>query len=100
MIKKLGPDYQSFLNLCGQIHEPTDIAYQVFGLIRQYSKSIVQSAIRETLNSKSVHLRSLIQRLQPNDTSSSHTDPIFPRNSELLRFDYKRRPLSVYEPKL
>ncbi len=76
-------------------HNPLDIAYDLFRLLRHVSKAMLLSAVREANRigtSKIRYVQSLLQVPPPHPPN-----PVFPQESKLLDIDYERRSLKDYD---
>ncbi len=76
-------------------HNPWDIAYEFFKLLKHDSKAMLLSAVREANRIGTFNIRyvqSLLQLPQPQSPN-----PVFPQESKLLDIDYERRNLKDYD---
>jgi transposase len=72
-----------------------EVAYQLFKLLTQSSKSIFLSAVREAISVKSYKIRYLQSLLCPHQAQSVH--PVHPQNPHLLSLTYEGRSLHDYD---
>ena len=96
LMDQMDPALHHFLHETEQEgHNPLDIAYDFFKLLKHVSKAMLLSAIREANRIGTFKLRyvqSLLQVPQPQPPN-----PVFPQESKLLDIDYERRNLKDYD---
>jgi hypothetical protein len=96
LMDQMDPALHHFLHEAGQEgHNPLDIAYNFFKLLKHVSKTMLLSALREanrTGTFKVRYVQSLLQVSQPQPPN-----PVFPQQSKLLDIDYERRNLKDYD---
>ena len=93
---QMDPALHHFLQEAGQEdHNPLDIAYDFFKLLKQVSKAMLLSTVREANRIgtfKIRYIQGLLQAPQPQPPN-----PVFPQESKLLDIDYERRNLKDYD---
>ena len=96
LMDQMDPALHRFLQEAGQEgHNPLDIAYELFKLLKHLSKAVILSAVREANRIGTFKIRyvqSLLQVPQPQPPN-----PVFPQESKLLDIDYERRNLKDYD---
>jgi transposase len=96
LINQMDPALHHFLQEAAQEgHNPLEIAYVLFKLLKHVSKAMVLSAVREANRIGTFKIRyvqSLLQAPQPQPPN-----PVFPQQSKLLDIDYERRNLKDYD---
>jgi len=96
LMDQMDPALHHFLQEAGQEdHNPLDIAYEFFKLLKHVSKAMLLSAIREANRIgtfKIRYIQGLLQAPQPQPSN-----PVFPQESRLLEIDYERRNLKDYD---
>lgn len=95
VIKNMDTVVESFLEqnwIAGE--DPYQTAYVLFKLLREHSRGLLLSLIREAIQKKACRLKFLLSHLNPSETPS---DSVFPKNASLLAIDYQRRPLEDYD---
>lgn len=73
--------------------DPYQSAYVLFKLLREHSRGMLLSLIREAIKNKKSKLNFVMSKLHREELS----DPVSPQNVSLLTLDYQRRPLEDYE---
>jgi len=96
LIHQMDPALRHFLQEAEQEgHNPLEIAYEFFKLLKQVSKAMVLSATREANRMKifkTRYVQSLLQVVQPHPRK-----PLYPQETKLLEIDYERRNLKDYD---
>jgi transposase len=96
LMDQMDPALHHFLQEAGQEdHNPLDIAYEFFKLLKHVSKTMLLSAVREANRIgtfKIRYIQGLLQVPQPQPSN-----PVFPQESRLLDIDYERRNLKDYD---
>jgi hypothetical protein len=96
LMDQMDPALHHFLQETGQEgHNPLDIAYVLFRLLKYVSKAMLLSAVREANRIGTFKIRyvqSLLQVPQPQPPN-----PVFPQETKLLEIDYERRNLKDYD---
>jgi len=96
LMDQMDPALHHFLQEAGQEdHNPLDIAYEFFKLLKHVSKAMLLSAVREANRIgtfKIRYIQGLLQVPQPQPSN-----PVFPQESRLLDIDYERRNLKDYD---
>jgi len=96
LMDQMDPALHHFLHEAGQEgHNPLEIAYDFFKLLKHVSKTMLLSALREANRIgtfKVRYVQSLLQVSQPQSPN-----PVFPQQSKLLDIDYERRNLKDYD---
>jgi len=96
LITNMDPVFGHFIDNQENDAQRMDAAYQLFGLLKTHSRSMLISAVRElnTLSCfKTKALRSLLQLPEP----KGH-EPLWPQNQNLLNLTYEERNLNDYDP--
>ena len=96
LMDQMDPALHHFLQEAEQEgHNPLDIAYGFFKLLKHVSKTMLLSAVREANRIGTFKIRyvqGLLQAPQPQPPN-----PVFPQESKLLDIDYERRNLKDYD---
>ena len=96
LIGAMDPAFQNFLNAHQDESEKLQAAYELFKLLKIYSRVILISAVNElngTGTFKIKALRSLLNLPNPKEG-----DPLWPTNPQLLNLTYEPRSLKDYDP--
>lgn len=96
VIRGLHPDVSEFLSknqACGE--DPQKTAYQIFKLLKQFSRGMLLSIVSECLMRKSPRLKTLLSYLHIQQAEDNHA--VCPQNPDLLNITYKARALEEYE---
>lgn len=96
VIRGLHPDVSEFLSknqACGE--DPKNTAYQIFKLLKQFSRGMILSIVSECLLRKSPRLKTFLSYLHIQQTEEN--DSVCPKNPDLLNITYKARALEEYE---
>ncbi len=96
LIKAMDPAFNHFLINQDNDTLRMDSAYQLFLLLKTYSRAILTSAVRE-LNSMSCFKIKALKSLL-NLPESADPDAVWPQNSQLLNLKYNERKLNEYDP--
>jgi hypothetical protein len=96
LMDQMDPALHHFLQEAQQEgHNPLDIAYEFFKLLKHVSKAMLLSAVRQATRIGTFKIRyvqSLLQVPQPQPPN-----PVYPQESKLLDIDYERRNLKDYD---
>ena len=96
LIDQMDPALHHFLQEGQQeAQDPLAMAYDLFKLLRQVSKAMLLSAVREANRIKifkTRYVQSLLQVVQPQPPN-----PLYPQETRLLEIDYERRNLKDYD---
>jgi len=96
LMDQMDPTLQQFLQEGQQEgQDPMVAAYDLFKLLKQVSKAMLLSAVREANRMKifkTRYVQSLLQVLQP-----LPPNPLYPQEPRLLEIDYERRNLKDYD---
>lgn len=96
LIDQMDPALHHFLHEAQQEgHNPLEIAYEFFKLLKHVSKAMLLSAVQEANRIGTFKIRyvqSLLQLPQPQPPN-----PVFPQETKLLAIDYERRNLKDYD---
>jgi len=96
LIDQIDPALHLFLQQGQQeAQDPMAMAYDLFKLLRQVSKAMLLSAVREANRMKvfkTRYVQSLLQVTQPQPPN-----PLYPQETRLLEIDYQRRNLKEYD---
>ncbi len=94
VIQNMDPILKTFLEANGQAGEdPYQTAYLFFKLLREHSRGILMSLVREAIQHRCCRMKWILSRLNPGTPS----DPVSPQNASLLAIDYQPRPLEDYD---
>lgn len=96
LISAMDPEFNLFLVNQDDDARRVEAAYQLFLLLKNHSRGMLISAVRE-LNGLSCFkikaLRSLLQLPEPKEH-----EPLWPQNQKLLNLTYQERSLNDYDP--
>jgi len=96
LIDQMDPALHLFLQQGQQeAQDPWAMAYDLFRLLKQVSKAMLLSAVREANRMKvfkTRYVQSLLQVVQPQPPN-----PLYPQETQLLEIDYERRNLKDYD---
>ncbi len=96
LIDQMDPALHLFLQQGQQeAQDPWAMAYDLFRLLRQVSKAMLLSAVREANRMKvfkTRYVQSLLQVVHPQPPN-----PLYPQETRLLEIDYERRNLKDYD---
>jgi transposase len=96
LMDQMDPALHQFLQEAQQeAQDPLAMAYDLFKLLRQVSKAMLLSAVREANRMKVVktrYVQTLLQVVQPQPPN-----PLYPQETRLLEIDYERRNLKDYD---
>lgn len=95
LISRLDEEFNHFL-----VHQEDDLlrnqaAYQLFILLKTYSKAILVSAVRQLNSMRCFKVKALLSLL--NLPQSKDSDPLWPQNKDLLNLNYEERKLTDYD---
>lgn len=95
LIVGMDPIAKTFLEANERAGEdPYQTAYVLFKLLRDFSRGMILSLVREAIAVKSCRVKFLVSRLQAPEAEAQRVSP---QNSFLLALDYQRRPLEDYD---
>jgi transposase len=96
LMDQMDPALHQFLQEAQQeTQDPMAMAYDLFKLLKQVSKAMLLSAVREANRLKvfkTRYVQSLLQVAQPQPPN-----PLYPQETRLLEIDYERRNLKDYD---
>jgi transposase len=96
LIDQMDPALHLFLQQGHQeAQDPWAMAYDLFRLLKQVSKAMLLSAVREANRMKvfkTRYVQNLLQVVQPQPPN-----PLYPQETRLLEIDYERRNLKDYD---
>ena len=96
LMDQMDPTLHHFLQEGQQeAQDPLAMAYDLFKLLRQVSKAMLLSAVREANRMKifkTRYVQSLLQVVHPQPPN-----PLYPQETRLLEIDYERRNLKDYD---
>jgi transposase len=96
LMDQMDPSLHHFLQEAQQeAQDPMVMAYVLFKLLKQISKTMLLSAVREANRMKifkTRYVQSLLQVAQPQPPN-----PLYPQETRLLEIDYERRNLKDYD---
>lgn len=75
--------------------EPVSVAYDLFTLIKQVSKGMLLSSVREANQSGICRIKHLVHLL--NLPHKAKDNPVYPQDGRLLNISYQERDLSEYD---
>ena len=97
VIKNMDPEMEKFLEQNTHAGEdPYQSAYVFFTLLKEHSRGLLLSLVREAVEQKCCRMKWILSRL---NLSSTQTEAVSPQNAALLAIDYKPRPLEDYDVK-
>lgn len=95
VIQNMDPVIERFLEQNRLIGEdPHQTAHSLFKLLREHSRGLLLSLVREALASKTCNLRFILSYLGLPEIKA---DPVSPQNLNLLTLDYQPRSLEDYD---
>ncbi len=95
VISNMDPVVKMFLENNREAGEdPHQTAYAIFRLLRNHSRGLLLSLIREAMSQKACRLKFVLSRLNAPEAAA---DPVSPQNASLLTLDYQPRPLEDYD---
>lgn len=95
VIKNMDPVVAAFLEQNAQAGEdPYRSAYIFFKLLKEQSRGLLLSLVREALQKRCCRMKWVLSRLSLTEPSA---DPVSPQNATLLALDYRPRPLEDYD---
>lgn len=95
VIKNMDPILASFLEqnqIAGE--DPYQSAHTFFKLLKNHSRGLLLSLVREALTGKTCKMKFILSHL---GTPIEKGDPVSPQNLNLLTLDYQPRPLEDYD---
>lgn len=96
LIKAMDPAFDHFLWAIKEEFERLQAAYELFQLLKIYSRTILVSAVEELNGIGSFKIKTLRSLL--NLPSPKEGDPLWPANLDLLKLSYEQRSLKDYDP--
>ena len=96
LIQKMDPAFHDFLEHHEDESERIQAAYELFRLLKIYSRTILTSAVRELAGIGSFKIKALLSLL--NLPSPKEGAPLWPADPRLLNLSYKPRSLKDYDP--
>lgn len=96
LIQSMAPAFGDFLEAHKDETEKIQAAYELFGLLKIYSRTILISAIEELIGMGSLKMKALRSLL--NLPSPKESDRIWPADPKLLNMSYTPRSLKDYDP--
>jgi transposase len=96
LIQAMDPAFDHFLWAIKEEFEKLQAAYELFQLLRIYSRTILVSAVEELNGIGSFKIKALRSLL--NLPSPKEGDPLWPANLDLLKLSYAQRSLKDYDP--
>lgn len=96
LIESMDPAFRDFLAGHKDETEKIQAAYELFKLLKIYSRTILTSAVRELAGMGAFKIKALRSLL--NLPSSKEGDPLWPANPNLLNLSYGQRSLKDYDP--
>lgn len=96
LIQAMDPAFDHFLWAIKEEFEKLQAAYELFQLLKIYSRTILASAVEELNGIGSFKIKALRSLL--NLPSPKEGDPLWPANLDLLKLSYAQRSLKDYDP--
>jgi hypothetical protein len=96
LIQAMDPAFAHFLWAIKEEFEKLQAAYELFQLLKIYSRAILVSAVEELNGIGSFKIKALRSLL--NLPSPKEGDPLWPANLDLLKLSYAQRSLKDYDP--
>ena len=96
LIQSMDPAFDHFLWAQPEESEKLQAAYELFGLLKIYSRTILASAVEELNGIGSFKIKALRSLL--NLPSPKEGGPLWPSNPKLLNLSYTQRSLKDYDP--
>lgn len=96
LIEAMDPAFAHFLWAIKEEFEKLQAAYELFQLLKIYSRTILASAVEELNGIGSFKIKALRSLL--NLPSPKENDPLWPANLNLLKLSYTQRSLKDYDP--
>ena len=96
LIEAMDPAFGHFLWAIKEEFEKLQAAYELFQLLKIYSRTILVSAVEELNGIGSFKIKALRSLL--NLPSPKEGDPLWPANLDLLKLSYAQRSLKDYDP--
>jgi len=96
LIESIAPEFRDFLKAHQDETEKIQAAYELFKLLKIYSRTILTSAIRELAGMGTFKIKALHSLL--NLPSPQEGDPLWPADPKLLNMTYTPRSLKDYDP--
>jgi hypothetical protein len=96
LIQAMDPAFDHFLWAMKEEFEKLQAAYELFQLLKIYSRTILASAVEELNGIGSFKIKALRSLL--NLPSPKENDPLWPANLNLLKLSYAQRSLKDYDP--
>jgi len=98
VIRDLHPDVREFLSQNEALGEdPKKTAYEIFKLLRHYSRGMLLSIIAECVRQRSARLRSLFAYLHIHSDEGDADEAVCPHDPAILNITYNARSLEEYE---
>jgi hypothetical protein len=96
VMKNMDESISIFLNENERCDEdPKNTAYEIFKLLKDNSRGLILSVIRECLHKKSTRLKSILSFFMISNTNKN--EEVLPQRMELLNITYKPRSLETYD---
>lgn len=96
VIQAMDPAFHDFIQAQGGASEKLQAAYEIFRLLKTYSKTILTSAARELAGMGAFQIKALHSLL--NLPSPKEGDRLWPQDPKLLNLHYEPRSLKDYDP--
>lgn len=96
LVGSMAPAFRDFLEAHRDETERIQAAYELFGLLKIYSRTILISAVEELIGMGSLKIKALRSLL--NLPSPKEGDRIWPADPKLLNMNYTPRNLKDYDP--
>lgn len=96
LIQRMDPAFDHFLKAHKEESEKIQAAYELFKLLKTYSRTILSSAVRELAGMGIFKIKALLSLL--NLPCPKEGDPLWPADPKLLNVTYEPRSLKNYDP--
>jgi transposase len=96
LMQSMAPEFRDFLAAHPDDTEKIQAAYELFRLLKIYSRAILTSALRELAGMGAFKIKALHSLL--NLPSPQEGDPLWPADPKLLNMTYTPRNLKDYDP--
>jgi hypothetical protein len=96
LIQGMDPAFREFLSVQEDETGKIQAAYELFKLLKVYSRTILTSAVRELQGMGALKITALLSLL--NLPAPKEGGPVWPADSKLLNLTYEPRRLEDYDP--
>lgn len=95
LIQNMNPEFERFITCQDNDTDKIQAAYQLFGLLKTHSRRMLISAVSELNRMGCFKIKSLVSLL--NLPQEKDSDPIWPKDKNLLNINYEPRRLNNYD---